>query len=510
METVAENNKRIAKNTIFLFMRLLFTMAIGLYTSRVVLATLGVNDFGLNAVVTSVVTIFNFLNSSMAGATSRFLIFELGKGNMVKLKKTFSAALTVHIIIALFVFLLGETIGLWYLENKMVIPEERMTAARWVYQLTIISAIITIIQTPYNASIIAHEKMNVYAYIEILSTCLKLAIVYLLVIGNFDKLILYAVLTLCVSIIIVFTYRIYCIRYFEECRYKFEWNKEILYPMLNYSGWDLYTNISYSGLNQGTPIILNMFFLPVVNAAYGCANYINLITNNFVRFLFISYRPQIIRYYTENNIIEMINLMSNATKYSFLLFFSFCLPIILEIDFLLDLWLNEVPVYTNVFSQLFVLLVLLSIFWDAIFVVIQATGKMKHISLITGSLYLLTPVISYVSFKSGSNNVYFPLLISVVLYIVVFFIRLSFAHKFVRQISIFVFLKKVIFQVLFIAAIATIVPLILHHYLDEGWFRLMMVVLSSVISMAIATYYLGLNKQAKLKVSGILKNNFKI
>ncbi|MDR2775374.1 MAG: polysaccharide biosynthesis protein, partial [Tannerella sp.] len=187
MPSVAENNKRIAKNTIILYMRLLFSMAVGLYTSRVILATLGKDDFGLNTVVASAVSIFFFLNSSMAGATSRFLTVELGKQNFEKLKKTFSAALTIHVIIAFITLVIGETIGLWYLENKMVIPESRMTAARWVYQLSLASAMITVTQVPYNAIIIAREKMNVYAYIEILRTCLMLGIVYLLVIGNFDK-----------------------------------------------------------------------------------------------------------------------------------------------------------------------------------------------------------------------------------------------------------------------------------------------------------------------------------
>jgi O-antigen/teichoic acid export membrane protein len=357
MSSVAENNKRIAKNTIYLYVRLLFNMAVSLYTSRVILATLGADDFGLNAVVTSVITIFFFLNYSMAGATSRFLTFELGKGDTEKLGKTFSAALTIHIIIALIILFLGETIGLWYLENKMVILESRMNAARWVYQLSLIAAMFSLTQAPYNASIIAHEKMNAYAYIDILQSCLKLGIVFLLAVGDFDKLIFYAVLTLCVTIVITIIYRVYGVRQFEECKYKFHRDKSIIYPMLSFSGWDLFGNFGNTAKYSGINLILNLFFTASVNAAYAIGHQISGVINRFAYSFLIASQPQIIKYYAEGNIAQMQGLVNQTSKFSFLLLFMLCFPVMLEIDFILNLWLGKVPEYTNISAILFMVII---------------------------------------------------------------------------------------------------------------------------------------------------------
>ena len=228
------DNRRIAKNALMLYIRMFLTMIVGLYTSRVVLATLGVEDYGIYGVVGGIVAMMGFLNASMSGATSRFLTFELGRGDKQRLADTFSSALIVHIGIAVVVLLLAESVGLWFLENKLIIPAGRMNAARWVYQCSILSAMLGITQAPYNASIIAHEKMDVYAYVEILNVTLKLLIVYLLVIGHFDKLILYALLTLAVSVVVMLTYRIYCIRHFEESHFHWLWDKTILKPLLSF------------------------------------------------------------------------------------------------------------------------------------------------------------------------------------------------------------------------------------------------------------------------------------
>ena len=267
----SENNKRIAKNTIMLYLRMFLTMVVGLYTSRVVLQTLGVEDYGIYGVVGGIVAMMGFLNASMSGATSRFLTFELGRGDKERLSKTFSSALVVHIIIAVIVFVVAETVGLWFLCYKLVIPENRMVAAHWVYQLSILSSMITITQVPYNSSIIAHEKMDVYAYVEILNVTLKLLIVYLLVIGNFDKLILYAILMFAVSVIIMMVYRIYCLRRFEECKFRLFLDKDYLKPLLSFSGWDLYGNTDFSVRQQGANFLLNMFYGVVLNAAYNIA-----------------------------------------------------------------------------------------------------------------------------------------------------------------------------------------------------------------------------------------------
>ena len=315
MSDVSFNNKRIAKNTLFLYVRLLFAMAVGLYTSRVVLAVLGQDDYGLNSVVGSIVVMFYFLNTSMSGATSRFLTFELGRKDYDKMKNTFSAALTIHIVIAAIVVLLGETVGLWYLENKMVIPEGRMVAARWVYHLSLLGAVITITQVPYSATIIAREKMDVYAYIEIVKTLLQLGIVFLLVIMDFDKLILYAILTVCVSLVITLVYRGYCIARYPECRYKFHFDKTIVKPMLGFSGWNLYSNLARQAQGNGVNVILNLFWGTAINAAYGIAQQLSNTVYMFVCNFTLAVKPQIVKYYATGQLRDMEALMNSTTRY---------------------------------------------------------------------------------------------------------------------------------------------------------------------------------------------------
>jgi O-antigen/teichoic acid export membrane protein len=508
MHFVSDNNKRIAKNTIFLYIRLLFSLIVSLYTSRVVLSVLGVDDFGLNAIVTSVIAMFNFLNHSMAVSTSRFLTFELGKNDFEKLKRTFSASLTIHVIIAVVVFIFGETVGLWYLENKMVVPQSRMMAARWVYQLSLLSAMLAITQSPYNASIISHEKMNVYAYIEITNTFFRLIIVYILAIGNIDKLILYAILTLCVSIVIALLYRIYCIRHFKECKYRFEWDRKILYPIISLSGWNLYANVGLDTKDKGVNLILNLFFTTVVNAAYGLANQVSAAINSFNTNFLTAVKPQIVKYYAENRIAEMSSLVINATKYSVLLSFALSFPIIVEINFILKLWLKNVPDYANIFCQLFLTIAVINTLWSAVNYIIYATGKVRTMSFTVGTIYLAIPAISYLLFRFiNCRIVYAPLLISIAASIAVFFVVLLKTRSLIPQFSISRFLRKAILISLIVIVISSILPLCIHFLLDEGWLRLILVILSLSVAMAVTIYCIVLNQSARNRVLGMIKNN---
>ena len=296
--TVSANNKRIAKNAIMLYLRMFLSMIVGLYTSRVVLDTLGVEDYGTYNVVGGVVAMLGFLNASMSGATSRFMAFEQGSGNKKRLAETFSSALIVHIGIALIVFILAETVGLWFLTHKLVIPEGRMSAAHWVYQCSILGAMLGFTQVPYNATIIAHEKMGIYAYFDILGVTLKLLIVYLLVIGNFDKLKLYAVLGLAVAIIMITLYRVYCIKKFEETHFRFVWKPNLLKPLVSFSAWNLYGNFGGVVQQQGTNFVINFFYGVVMNAAVSVGLTIANVVNLFASNLMTAFRPQIIKYYS--------------------------------------------------------------------------------------------------------------------------------------------------------------------------------------------------------------------
>jgi O-antigen/teichoic acid export membrane protein len=483
-------------------------VAISLYTSRVVLATLGADDFGLNAVVTGVITIFHFLNSSMAGTTSRFLTFELGKNDLEKLKKTFSASLTIHIIIAIIIVILGETVGLWYLENKMVIPEERMTAVRWVCQLSLASAMITITQVPYNATIIAHEKMNVYAGVEILNSLLRLGIVYLLVIGNFDKLILYSVLTLCMTIIITSIYKIYCTRNFPESHYKFVWNKEIIIPMLKFSVWDLYGNMSYMAKTQGINILLNLLGGVLLNAAYEISNRMQLALNSFSNAFLVAVRPQIVKYYAAGEIEEMQKLIINSSKFSFLLMLFVTLPLIIENHFILNLWLTTVPSYTVSFCQWILVCHLLTTMAVSITFAIHATGKIGMFSFTSGTILLLNPLISYFFLKAGFSPV-FVFVINFILSFVYIINNAIMLHIRVSQFSAFQYFYKMILFCFVPAIVSSILPLYFHYTMNEGWNRFILVGITSILSISFSGYFIVLDKEMRNKTVKLIFNLFK-
>ena len=416
MQDTTSNNKRIAKNTIMLYIRMFISMVVGLYTSRVVLATLGVEDYGIYGVVGGVVAMMGFLNASMSGATSRFLTFELGKGDKERLAKTFSSALIVHIGIAIVVLILAETVGLWFLCNKLNIPAERMQAAHWVYQLSILSAMFGITQVPYNAAIIAHEKMDVYAYVEILNVSLKLLIVYLLCIGNFDKLILYASLMLAVSILIMMVYRIYAIRQFPEAHFHWIWDKTYLRPLLSFSGWDLYGNACVIARQQGTNFLINIFYGVVYNAASGIATTVQGTISGLAFNIILAFRPQIIKQYAKGNVEDMSKLVGNAVCFTTILFGCMSIPLILETHYIMKAWLGVIPEKSEIFCQILLIasfLGLLNNIWNTC---IHATGKIKEISIFSGTFFLISLPIIYVvfQFKAPVESAYLVFILSIV------------------------------------------------------------------------------------------------
>lgn len=416
MQDTTSNNKRIAKNTIMLYIRMFISMLVGLYTSRVVLATLGVEDYGIYGVVGGVVGMMGFLNASMSGATSRFLTFELGRGDKERLAKTFSSALIVHIGIAIVVLILAETVGLWFLSNKLNIPAERMQAAHWVYQLSILSAMFGITQVPYNAAIIAHEKMDVYAYVEILNVSLKLLIVYLLCIGNFDKLILYASLMLAVSILIMMVYRIYAIRHFPEAHFHWIWDKTYLRPLLSFSGWDLYGNACVIARQQGTNFLINIFYGVVFNAASGIATTVQGTISGLAFNIILAFRPQIIKQYAKGNVEDMSKLVGNAVCFTTILFGCMSIPLLLETHYIMKAWLGVIPEKSEIFCQILLIasfLGLLNNIWNTC---IHATGKIKEISIFSGTFFLISLPIIYVvfQFKAPVESAYLVFILSIV------------------------------------------------------------------------------------------------
>jgi O-antigen/teichoic acid export membrane protein len=469
-------------------------MGVSLYTSRIVLSILGIEDFGIYTVVGGVVALFSFLNNTLSAATSRFITFELGTGNLEKLKKTFGSALIVHFILALIVLILAETVGLWFLENKLIIPENRVIAARIVYQLSVITTMIGIVRVPYNASIIAHERMNIYAYFSIIEVSLQLAIVYLLLVGNFDKLILYATLIFIVGVLMTFLYGYYASRHFIECRFRFCYEKEIVIPMLSFSGWDLYGNMSVMARTQGVNILQNMFFGPLINAAGGIATQVQNAVAGFAENFLTAMRPPIVKNYAQRNIDEMQKLVINASKFSFLLLFCISFPLILENKFILNLWLREVPDYAVIFCQLVLINNLISIIFRPIMYSIHATGKIKKMSFINGTVLFMTLPFSYYFLKMGFAPIT-PYILNIILLIVCCLYLPFILRTYIPLFSIRQFFKKSLAIISVIVVISTPIPFFLHLNLEEGWMRFVFVGISFVLCMSISTFFIALNKK---------------
>lgn len=393
------SNQLIARNTILLYIRMIISVCINLYASRVILSVLGVEDFGIYNIVGGVVSILGFLNSSMSGCTSRFLTYEIGKGDKEKLKNSFSAALQIHIFIALLVLILGETLGLWFVNTQLIIPDSRIVAANYIYQFSLFTAIVSFLQVPYSAEVISHERMDVYAYIEILNVSLKLVTVFLLFYILSDKLVAYSVLLSIVAIVIFLIYRFYCKRHFEESNFTFNVNKEILKPMIGFTSWDLYGNTCVIIQQQGINVLINRFFGILLNAATGVATQASSAVSMFVSSFTMALRPPLIKKYASGDINGMQNLLTVSIVLCVFLAEMICVPLYLRIGYLMKLWLTDVPQYATSFCKWLLLVNSVQVINSLFTSVIHATGNIKRLSLIGGSLYLSTVFVSYFLFS---------------------------------------------------------------------------------------------------------------
>ena len=397
------SNRRIAKNTLILYLRMIFILCVGLYTSRIVLNTLGVEDYGIYNVVGGFVAFFSFLNGAMATATQRFITFELAKGNINRQMTTFSTAAIIHFVIGLIIVVVAETIGLWFVYNKMVIPEERFSAAIWVYQFSILTMFISIVSIPYNAAIIAHEKISAFAYITILDVVLKLVIVLLLTIVTFDKLIFYAAMLLSISLLDRMIYVIYCKRHFAEVRIKLIFDKNLFREMTNIAGWSLFGNIAGVFYTQGLNVLLNMFFGPTVNAARAIAVTIQGVVTGFVSNFQMALNPQITKSYAIGDLHRMHTLIFASSKYSFFLLLLITLPIMVETQVILTLWLKVVPDHTIWFARLILCILLIDALSNPLMISSQAVGRVKVYQSVVGGLLLLILPVAYLALKLGGN-----------------------------------------------------------------------------------------------------------
>jgi len=465
-------------------------MLVSLYTSRVVLSTLGVEDYGIYNVVSGFVTMFGFLNNSMSRATQRFLTFEIGRENYTQLRNVFSMSLNIHYFIAFVVFLFAELIGMWFFNNQLNVPSDRMYAARWVYQLSILSLMVNIISVPYNAMIIAYERMNIFAWVSIVEVSLKLLIVFMLQLFGFDKLILYAILILIVSLAIRLIYAKYCDAKFKESKFRWYWDKEMFKVLLSFAGWNLWGNIASVLTGQGVNILLNIYFGPVVNAARGIAFQIKGAIISFVQNFQMALNPQIIKSFAINDITYMHQLTFQGSKFSFYLLLILSLPVLFETEFILNLWLKVVPDYTIVFTRLIILNILIDSISGPLMTAAQATGKIKLYQGVVGGVLLLNLPLSYVFLIFG----YSPettFIIGIFISIIALFIRLIILQKIIR-LKIIDFFTSVIFKLLIVTIVSIIPPMLICSFLDESIMRIILVTFLSIFSSIITIYFLGL------------------
>lgn len=395
------DNSRLMQNTILLYLRMALMMCINLYTSRIVLHTLGIEDYGIFNVVGGVVVIFSFMNDSMTASTQRFLSFELGAGNQDKLHEIFITSLHIHFIVAFIVIAIGETIGLWFVMKEMVIPPNRMTAALWCYQFSIFIAVLDVLSYPYISAIIAHEKMKSFAYIAILDATLKLLLVYLLVVFDYDRLILYAALYATEKLLIRMVYNIYCVRNFAECKYMLLFKKQLFVEMATFAGWKMWGNLAYVCYTQGLNILLNVFFGPVVNAARAAAIQAQGAVGNVAANFQLAINPQITKTYATGQLEKTHQLIYKSSRLTFCLLLTICLPLIVETPAVLGLWLKEVPEGSVTFLRLLLIILMIQQYYSPLTTAVAATGSIKKYEIMVSGLMLTVMPVSYIVLKLG-------------------------------------------------------------------------------------------------------------
>ena len=401
MENNITDNRRIAKNTVALYFRMLFGMAVGAYTSRVILNTLGISDFGIYNVVGSIVGMFSFITGSMSLSTSRNLTYILGTDNRLRFEQLFKSSLAIHLIIAVIILILTEMVGLWFIQSKMSIPIGRFYAVQWVFHLSIISSVINIIFIPYTSAIIAFEKMSVYAWISIFDVTAKLAIVFLIQIIPYDKLIIYAILLLVVSVLNQMITFFYCRKQFQGTEYGCRWLKDDFIQLFSFAGWTMIGQIAFVAFTQGINMLLNIFFGPAVNAARGIAVQVQVILYNFVKNIQTAFNPQITKCYASNQRSDMFRLVYSCSKYSFYLLLVISVPVMLETPYLLQLWVKIVPEHTVTFFRIIILISFIDALANPLVISNMATGNVKYWNIICGSVLLLILPISYICLKMG-------------------------------------------------------------------------------------------------------------
>lgn len=508
MSTVQDSitdNRRIAKNTLVLYLRAVVIMAIGLFTSRVLLQTLGVNNVGIYNAVGGIVALFGFISASLSNSISRYISYSIGIGNQELLNKTFANIKFIYLCLSVIILILGETIGLWYLYTFINIPPERFDAALWVYHCSILSTIISLICVPYNAAIIAHERMSTFAFMSLLDVMLKLLIIYLLIIIPFDRLKIYALLVFFVGIINRIVYTLYCRKYFSEVKVAPEIDKNLLKELLTFSSWVIGGNMAWIANTHGVNLLLNFFFGPVVNAARAIALQVQGVVSQFVTNFQTAINPQITKTYAREDFKRMHNLIIWSSKFSYYLLLAMGLPLIIERDFILELWLVEVPNYTSIFLLLVLVSALLKTFSNPLWTAVLATGKLKKYQIYDNVFQFLVLPSSYILLR------YFHLPPHIVYCVIIFYdfilvpVRLwivlpqiNFSNR--------MYINKVLLPIAYVTIASVTMSLLIYTYIQKSFISNILILFSIVICVIISIWICGLNRTEREFITTKIKN----
>jgi len=472
---------RIARNTVVLFFRMMLVMGVGLVTSRVVLDKLGVEDFGIYSLVGGVVVLFSFLQQALNNATYRYLTFSIGEGDPDKQRNVFSMSLNAHLILACVIILLSETIGLWILNFKLVIPEARQTAANVAYQMSVICTCLNVIRTPYNSIIVAHEKMDFFAWTSIAEAVLQLLVVYILVIGNLDKLILYSVLCVALSAFMLLWYRFHCSRHFGECRYRRVWDGKLIADMVKYSGLSIIVNGVDVCVSQSAVFFFNAFFGLVANAALGIANKVNGMMNAFLSSYTTAYNPQIVKSYASGERDYFIKLIFSSSRISYFLLLLVSIPVVLNVDFILDIWLKNPPEGSGLFFQLIIIHSLIDAYSAPLWIGVHATGNLKTHQILMASIKILNIPLAYVMLKAGCPA-WSVLAVKAVLNFICSIVRPCYVKR-LYGLPLRRYFREVWIPVYIVTALSVPLPFFVASGMADGWMRLL---ISSAVFFALA------------------------
>lgn len=500
----SERNKKIIKNTLFLYLRMIVVTGVNLFAVRIVLKVLGIDNYGIYTVIGGFVLLFQFLNAGMVATSQRFISYELGRGDLERLKKVFSTSLFVHILLAFVILVFAETFGLWFVNNKLNLPIGRIYAANWVYQCSVIALLITTISVPYNACIVAHEHMKIYGWFGILEAILKLAIVGLLIVLPFDKLILYSTLVMLVYILMRFIYASYCKKNFEECHLSIEKNKELIIQMFSFAGWSFVGNFGYIIRKQGLDIVLNLYFNVALNAAKGIAGQISGVIMGLVNNFQMAMNPQITKRFAEGNTSSMMNLVISGTKFSFLLLLAISIPLYISCSYILNLWLENPPEFTEQYIRLVLIMLLIDSLSGPLLTAMQATGDIKIFNLI-GTLIMITCIPVACIWLTYNKNPFIIMYVAILFSVVNLTIRLILLHRKI-YFSFSKYLSDVILRIFGTTIIVFIISNLIYSLLPINFIIWIIFIILTELFFLLTSYIIGLSKKERILCISILKD----